>query len=249
MEEIIHLILKIAATLIESGAEISRAEDSISHMCRAYGALATNAYATTSHITVTVETEAGFYTQTRRPKQISNNLDLLDRTNALVRYISANAPTAEEIKERLEALPKSKYPWYIIAPAQGVIAASFCLFFGSRSVAECLFSFLIGFLLGCLGRFLDRIESNNLLKSFLLSFFASMAAFSLTRLGAVATPDYIVIGYIMNLIPGLGFTGALRDLFVGDLFTGMVRILSALLLAIAIATGFILTMVIFGGVA
>ena len=247
MEEIIHLILKIAATLIESGAEISRAEDSISHMCRAYGATATNAYATTSHITVTVETPEGLYTQTRRPKHIGNNLDLLDRTNALVRRVSAEAPSKEELRAAIDALPREKYPWYVTALSQGAISAAFCLFFGSRSVIECLFALLIGFLLGGLARVLDRIESNTLLKSFLLSFLASLCAFAITRMGAVATPDYIIIGYIMNLIPGLGFTGALRDLFVGDLFTGMVRILGALLLAAAIAVGFILTMVLFGG--
>ena len=249
MEQIIHLILKIAVTLIESGAEISRVEDSVSYMCRAYGAMATNTYATTAHVTVTVEMPDGLYTQTKRPKHISNNFELLDRTNALVRRISAEAPSVEEIRLAIDALPKRRYPFYVTALSQGVISAAFCLFFGSRSVYECLFAFLIGLALGFLGWGLDRIESNTLLKSFLLSFLASLAAFALTRLGAVATPDYIVIGYIMNLIPGLGFTGAMRDLFVGDLFTGMVRILGALLLAASIAVGFVLTMVLFGGVA
>lgn len=249
MEEIIHLILKIGATLIESGAEISRVEDSVSHMCRAYGATATNTYATTAHITVTVEMPDGLYTQTKRPKQIGNNFELLDRTNALVRRISAEAPSAEEIKKAIDALPRGKYPCYVTALSQGAISAAFCLFFGSRSFLECLFAFLIGVALGFLGFLLDRMDSNTLLKSFLLSFLASMLAFTVTRLGAIATPDHIIIGYIMNLIPGLGFTGAMRDLFVGDLFTGMVRILAALLLAVSIAVGFVLTMILFGGVA
>ncbi|MBE6656167.1 MAG: threonine/serine exporter family protein [Ruminococcaceae bacterium] len=249
MEEIIHLILKIAATLIESGAEISRAEDSISHMCRAYGAVATNAFATTAHITVTVETPDGLYTQTKRPKHINNNFELLDRTNALVRRISTEAPSADEIRKAIAELPRRKYPFYVMALSQGIIASSFCLFFGSRSALEFLFAFLIGLALGFLGCVLERLEANALLKSFLLSFLASMLAFTVTRLGAIATPDHIIIGYIMNLIPGLGFTGAMRDLFVGDLFTGMVRILGALLLAVAIAVGFVLTMVLFGGVA
>ena len=250
MEELIHLILKIAATLIESGAEISRVEDSVSRMCRAYGAVATNTYATTAHITVTVEMPDGtLFTQTKRPKQIGNNFELLDRTNALVRRVSAQAPTAEEIRDAIAALPRGKYPFYVTALWQGVISAAFCLFFGSRSALECLFAFLIGLALGFLGHLLDRAESNTLLKSFLLSFLASMLAFTVTRLGAIETPDYIIIGYIMNLIPGLGFTGAMRDLFVGDLFTGMVRILGALLLAASIAVGFVLTMILFGGVA
>ena len=249
MEELIHLILKIGAILSESGAEISRVEDSVSRMCRAYGATATNTYATTAHITVTVETPEGLYTQTKRPKQIGNNFELLDKTNSLVRYISANAPTKEEIEKAIEELPRGKYPFYVTALSQGVISAAFCLFFGSRSALECLFAFLIGLALGFLSHLLDRVESNTLLKSFLLSFLASMLAFTVTRLGAIKTPDYIIIGYIMNLIPGLGFTGAMRDLFVGDLFTGMVRILGALLLAASIAVGFVLTMILFGGVA
>ena len=128
MEQIIHLILKIAVTLIESGAEISRVEDSVSYMCRAYGAMATNTYATTAHVTVTVEMPDGaLYTQTKRPKHISNNFDLLDRTNALVRRITAEAPSAEEIKCAIDALPRQKYPFYVIALAQGVISAAFCL--------------------------------------------------------------------------------------------------------------------------
>ena len=249
MKEYVHLFLKIAATLIECGAEISRVEESIVRMCTAYGAVTSNAYATTSHITVTVEMPDGaLYTETKRPGQISNNFDLLDRTNDLVRRISKSAPELEEIREAMGKLHGKRYPWYVSALAGGVISAAFCLFFGSRSAMECFLSFSIGALLGCVDIFLSHAEANRLLKSAVLSFLASFLAFSATRVGIIGTPDYIIIGYIMNLIPGLGFTGALRDLFVGDLFTGMVRILSALLLAAAIAVGFIVTMIIFGGV-
>lgn len=248
MKEYLHLFLKIASILIESGAEISRAETSLAYMFSAYGVKETHAYATTSHLVVTVETEDGkVYTETRRPGAISNNFELLDKTNQLVRRISTEAPTAEEIRLALKELPRKTYPLFVSALSQGAISAAFCLFFGSRSPMECLVAFLIAALLACLASALDHIESNRFLKSMLLSFLASMCAFSLTRAGLVATPDYIIIGYIMNLIPGLGFTGALRDLFVGDLFTGMVRILSAVLLAASLAVGFVLTMLIFGG--
>lgn len=248
MEELLHLLLKIGAILIESGAEISRAETSLMYMLKAYGAKETHVYATTSHIVVTVETEdGGVYTETCRPGAISNNFELLDKANRLVRRISVEAPTAKEIRKAIGELSCKQYPLWVSASSQGAISAAFCLFFGSRSPIECLFAFLIGGGLACFAWALDHIEPNRFLKSMLLSFLASMLAFSVTRLGVVATPDYIIIGYIMNLIPGLGFTGALRDLFVGDLFTGMVRILSAVLLAASLAVGFILTMLVFGG--
>lgn len=250
MEEILHLILRIAATLIETGAEISRVEESITRMCMAYGGKNVHPYATPSLITVTVETEAGkLYTETCRPRAVSNNFELLDRTNSLVRRVSSEAPSKEALSDAIEALPvKKHYPWWLSALAQGGISASFCLFFGSDSAAECLLAFLIGCALACLARLFDRMEGNRLIRSFVLSFLAATLAYLATRAGLIGRPDYIIIGYIMNLIPGLGFTGALRDLFVGDLFTGLIRILSAVLLAAAIAMGFVVTMLLFGGV-
>jgi uncharacterized membrane protein YjjP (DUF1212 family) len=217
-------------------------------MFSAYGARETHVYATTAHIVVTVETEEGeLYTETCRPGSISNNFELLEKANRLVRRISRETPTVNEIRRAIDALPRKTYPIYIDAMAQGVISAAFCVFFGSRSVVEFLLAFLIAAAIACFAWGLDHIEPNRFLKSMLLSFLASTCAFGVARLGLVPRPDYIIIGCIMNLIPGLGFTGAFRDLFVGDLFTGMVRILGAVLLAASLAVGFILTMLMFGG--
>lgn len=250
MKEILHLILRISSTLIETGGEISRVEESITRMCTAYGGKTVHAYATPSLITVTVEmTDGSLYTETCRPRAVGNNFALLDRTNDLVRRVSREAPSAEDLRDAIEALPERKnYPWWLSALAQGGIAAAFCLFFGSQEPVEWLLALVVSFALACLGRLFDRMDGNRLIRSFTLSFLAATLAYLATVVGWIARPDYIIIGYIMNLIPGLGFTGALRDLFVGDLFTGLIRILSAVLLAAAIAMGFVVTMLLFGGV-
>lgn len=67
------------------------------------------------------------------------------------------------------------------------------------------------------------------------------------RLGLVAVPDYIIIGTIMCLIPGVGLTNAIRDLFTGDVITGILRSIEALLLTLAIAVGFALPTFLLGG--
>ena len=48
----------------------------------------------------------------------------------------------------------------------------------------------------------------------------------------------IIIGNIMLLVSGLGFTNALRDLFTGESFSGILRLLEAVLCAVAIAAGY-----------
>lgn len=49
--------------------------------------------------------------------------------------------------------------------------------------------------------------------------------------------DNILIGALMTLVPGLAFTNALRDLFMGDLLSGIVRLFEATLTAIALGGG------------
>jgi len=49
------------------------------------------------------------------------------------------------------------------------------------------------------------------------------------------------------LIPGIGLTNGLRDLFVGDNISGFLRTMEAVLLAFSIAAGYILVRLLFGG--
>ena len=51
----------------------------------------------------------------------------------------------------------------------------------------------------------------------------------------------------MALIPGVGFTNAMRDLFMGDSISGVLRTIEAVLLALAIAAGYFSVIYVFGG--
>ena len=90
---------------------------------------------------------------------------------------------------------------------------------------------------------------NTIFAKFLSSFFVTVMAALAVKIGLTPAADEIIIGNIMLLIPGLGFTNALRDLFVGDSIAGILRSLEAVLSAVGIAAGYILTVLITGGVA
>ena len=51
----------------------------------------------------------------------------------------------------------------------------------------------------------------------------------------------------MLLVSGIGFTNALRDLFSGDSVTGILRLLEAVLTALALAAGYFLVVFLTGG--
>jgi uncharacterized membrane protein YjjB (DUF3815 family) len=88
--------------------------------------------------------------------------------------------------------------------------------------------------------FCDKIAINKIFAKFISCFFATLIAFVSLWLKIVSSVDAIIIGNIMVLIPGIGLTVALRDLFTGDSLTGILRLIEAVLTAIAIALGYVL---------
>ena len=68
------------------------------------------------------------------------------------------------------------------------------------------------------------------------------------RNGLGSNVNKIIIGNIMLLIPGIALTNSLRDMISGDIMSGMLRFLDAVLVAAAIAAGYILAGQLLGGV-
>ena len=60
------------------------------------------------------------------------------------------------------------------------------------------------------------------------------------RLVPALHSDKVIIGDIMLLIPGLAFTNAFKDIFIGDTISGVMRLIETILWAAALALGFAL---------
>ena len=142
-----------------------------------------------------------------------------------------------------------QYSAPLIFAFYGIIAGAFYLFFGGRDITELIISTVTGVLVGVISRLLGKINANRLLGRFVCSLFACLVAFAGLRLGLAKSVDHIIIGNIMTLIPGIGLTNALRDLFAGDSISGVLRIIEAALLALAIACGYIIAAYFLGGAA
>ncbi len=249
IHKLLSLVLEIEEMMIAAGAEIYRAEESARRILEAYGMTQVDVYATTSNIIVSVETADGTVkTHTRRVPQIATDIEKVHRLNDLVRRVSAAPPAVAELSAELDTVRQTpQYPAWVVTLFYGVIAAAFYLFFGGRYWVELLVSFGAGIVTGLLTAGLDKVNANKFLVKFLCAFSACMISFVLKRAGYIHSVDYIIIGNIMTLIPGIGLTNSLRDLFSGDSISGILRLIEAALLALAIACGYIVTTFLFGG--
>jgi uncharacterized membrane protein YjjP (DUF1212 family) len=250
VNQLLSCTLEILQMMLESGAEIYRVEESARRVCQAYGARRADVYATTSNIILSVEVEEDeIKTHTRRIQQISTDIERMDRLNSLVRRMAAEQPDLDEVRQEINAIKRTPaYSNPVTVLFYGVIAGAFYVFFGGRSPWETLYAALIGISVGGLSVLLGRVQANRFIGRFLCSLLVCSAAFAGHQLGIAKDVGFLIIGNIMALIPGIGLTNSLRDLFVGDSISGALRMIDALILAASIACGYIITTFLFGGV-
>ena len=248
MKERLNCVMDIGEQMLFSGAEVHRVEDSVGRMCRALGAARVDCFIITSSMVVTIQDAGGeIHTETRRIQSFGTNFQRLCRLNALSRRVCAEQPTTEEIREELAQIKAEKpYPFAAECVTYAVIAAAFTVFFGGGAI-EGIVAALIGLAVRLVFLLSGRIIGNAIFTKFLSALSITALAYLFTLLGVVTTPDHLIIGNIMLIIPGLGFTNALRDLFIGDSIAGILRLLEAALSAVAIAAGYFAFVFLLGG--
>ncbi len=247
MKEKLTCAMDIGEHLLTSGAEIHRVEESIERMCRAFGAKRVDVFIITSSMVVTVfDQNNDTYTQTRRITGTTTDFEKIHRLNALSRKICSQEMTTEQIRAELaKAIERRCYPFWLECICYSIIAGAFTLFFGG-DLTEALVSLAVGLLvrLGCC--LFELAIPNKIFTKFISAAIATALALTAVKSGWIASIDKIIIGNIMSLIPGIGLTNALRDLFTGDSIAGLLRSIEAALTALAIAAGYFLISVVGG---
>jgi len=249
-DKLLQSILDVGEEMIVCGAEVNRVEDSIERMCESYGANPEriNVFIITSNIQVTMETPDGrIITQIRRLVRHGTNFDRLDYLNDLSRFICANHPDPEEIQRKLkEVMARPEPPKTLKIFGAILIASSFTVFFGGNGM-DCIAAGFIGLIIVLMELYFAKHEPNQIIYHFIVSFLAGIGALLLVQVGLGHNIDKIMIGGIMLLIPGIAMTNSVRDMLIGDIMSGWLRLLNALLIAAAIACGFALSIILFGG--
>lgn len=90
-------------------------------------------------------------------------------------------------------------------------------------------------------------NDNKIVFTLYLSLITGILSHVIMFMGIGNNEDYIMIGEIMLLIPGIALTNSARDILMGDTASGLLRFADSLINAIAIACGFALSMLLLGG--
>lgn len=244
----IGVALDIGAQILISEGEISRVEDTVSRISRAYGAERVDVFAITSLIVISVSDRSGnSITLSRRIYGNRKNFRRVEEMNALSRRICASPVTPAEARQLYhEAMARSAPRTWARALGTLIVCASFTIFFGG-SVGDCLASVLVGIGVFAMELISDRLSVNKILYNLNAAFVAGVCAILTVYIGVGDSVDQIMFGVIMLLIPGASLTGAIENLMVGDTLSGLMGAAEAIIKSLALAAGVALALTVLGG--
>lgn len=245
----LHILVRMGEALQNSGAEVFRVEDTLNRIAIAYGAEDVNVFVITSSIVVTLTMPSlPPQTETRRLRHAaSNDLLTLERLNALSRRICTAPPSIEEFQRQLNAI-LAQHPDSRLHLAGSVLAASsFAVFFGGN-LWDGLLAGGIAVLICWMERYLSPFCMNGVEFQFIASFLSGVSTLLLCRFGMQFHADKVLIGIIMLLIPGIMLTNSIRDILLGDIISGSLRLVEAILMAATLALGMMTAIWLMGGI-
>lgn len=242
-QEILDLAVDVGAYMLRSGAEIYRVEQSVSYICQAYGMTEVDVFAIPSSIVATICKDEKYYTKTRRVSDREINLGKLDRLNSLSRYLCAHTPGKEEAYFRFHEIKEEKgFSRWVLVLSVGLVSACLTVFFGG-SFTDALIALIVGFIMKITLVIMERYEANFLFLNIIGGLVTALGVNVLSCFGMTQNKDAIIIGILMNLVPGIALTNGMRDLIGGDFNAALHRFLEALLIATGIALGAVIPII------
>lgn len=251
-DQILCAALDVGEHILKNGGEIHRVEDTIERISKSFGAVYSEVFCITTLIVASVRLPDGGYShQIRRVNKTKNNLDMLESMNEISRELCAGTLKIEDLRGRIEdAKQKKTYPNFVYYIAAVVGAGAFAMFFGG-SFFDGLCAAVVGLAITFSDRHLPKFI-NPLITTIINSMLGGVLAILFYKLGVViglnVNLDMIMIGTIMLLIPGLALGNAIRDMLGGDIVSGVMRMIQSILVALMIAAGYAVAILLLGGV-
>lgn len=237
-KEVMEVSLQAGHLLLENGAEISRVEETMERISRHYGVCSGSAFVLTNGIFTTVgDKNESFFAKVEHIPVSGTHLDRVAAVNQLSREITEGRYTVKEAGAKLEEvknMPGKTKLMQVLASGCG--SAAFCCLFGGNAW-DSVVALAAGVALYLYVLFISGPHFSKIVANIGGGALVTILCSTMYRLGVGQHLNYMVIGSIMPLIPGVSFTNAIRDIANGDYISGSVRMMDALLIFFSIAIG------------
>ena len=238
-QDLLETCLTAGELMIEGGSEMYRVEDTMVRIAKSAGEPDPRVFVVPTGVFMSLDN--GNYCQSTLVHERNINLELVDRINSLSRAFADKKITLQEVKSEVTKMAKGSYPtfpiWLQTIGAAILSATLMVLFMNNYDWIDFPAAAVVGAAGFISFYYFKRFTNVRFLAELVAALIMTVIAAGLVRLFPQMIIDHILTGALMPLVPGLALTNALRDLFKGDILSGMVKICEALLTAFALGGG------------
>ena len=235
--------------MLESNAETYRVEDTMNHILKTSKFETTEAFAIATGLVATLDDPSieDPITIVKRINSRDTNLNKIANVNTISRQLTREEIKLSEAYEALQKIGGEQYKQLYKDFAISALAASFALLLGG-GIFEIIAAGINGGFLALVLKGEKKLDMGpfvrNVLSSAVISVVAGlMQAFVFSTLSI----NLVIIGTIMPLVPGTAITNAIRDTLQGDYMSGGAKALEAFVIALSIALGVAIGLILIGG--
>lgn len=236
--------------MLESNAETYRIEDVMNRILDTSKLETTEAVAITTGLFVTLDDPTiRAITVVKRITVRDTNLNRIAKVNSVSRNLTSGLCTLDKAYNDLKNIDEKQYEPLLKDLATSLISAFFALLLGGGLIGA-LVSWGNGILLVMSNKIERKVNLGFFIQNVLYSAFIAAGTTLISRyIFPDFNPDIAISSSIMPLVPGTAITNAFRDTLRGDYMSSGAKALEAIVIALSIAVGVALGLIMTGGIA
>lgn len=238
-QELLDTCLTAGELMIEGGSEMYRVEDTMVRIAKSAGESDPRVFVISTAIFMSLD--HGNYCQSILVHERNINLELVDRINSLSRAFADKKITLSQVKKKVYKLAHGDFPtfplWLQTIGAAILSATLMVMFMDNYDWIDFPAAAMVGAIGFVSFYYFKRFTKVRFLAELVAAIVMTILTVGIVHIFPQMIVDNILTGALMPLVPGLALTNALRDLFKGDIVSGMARICEALLTAFALGGG------------
>ncbi len=247
LRDVIDLSLWMGQLLLQYGAHTDRIERTVHRLGTALGADWLDILISPNAIVATTISGDEFRTKIRRVVSIGVNMTILAEAETLLLQVEHGELTRIEVRaelKRISLIRRVYNRWYVIAWV-GVACAGLCRLLGGDLAATGA-TFIASSVAMYVRQELQHHYFNPLINVTATAFVAGVISSIMIRLQITTTPLQLLSASVLMLVPGVPLINSMQDIIRGHLITGFARGFTGMLIAMSIALGLLLAMLLIG---
>ena len=241
-------ILDLGKAMIVCGGEIWRVEETLEMIFETYCFKNYDVLIVSNGMHATVRTWDGrVYTQVRRIKGVSYDLDKLERLFSLASGLEDQPLGVDRLRESIyEILESPGIPLWKGFAGSVLVACGFCVFYNG-DINDVFVAAVTALIVYHISKNAMKMLDNSLTANTFSAFIMEVIILLMTTLGVAHHQGPITISTILLLIGGLSVTSGFKNVLHGDALSGIIDTTFSILGAVGIALGIMIAMFVMPG--